>query len=110
MQTHLIEFKSDDSLRSQVGLNKLTFCMMVLNDIKQTYSSATFIHSIFLEAIEQLHARHGTTVASSSIDDNLAAQEEQMRPAVLLPIEDYSFLYDPFWETSMPFPMEATQL
>jgi hypothetical protein len=84
--------------------------MMVLNDIKQTYSSATFIHSIFLEAIEQLRARHGAAVAPSSYGDDIAAQEEPPRPLVPLPIEDFSFLYDPFWETSIPFPMETTQL
>jgi hypothetical protein len=46
MQTRLMEYKSDP-LQSQVGLNKLNLCMMVLNEAKKTFSSATFIHSFF---------------------------------------------------------------
>ncbi|KAF8860962.1 hypothetical protein BDZ45DRAFT_672226 [Acephala macrosclerotiorum] len=95
MQTHLMEFKSSDSLRSQVGLNKLNFCMMVLKKIKQTFSSATFIHNIFLNAIERLHSRHSATArAPTSLDDTSPAQDSQLL------CEDYSFLNDPFWGTS----------
>jgi hypothetical protein len=69
MNTHLLETKSYDVLTSQIGLNKLNLCMMVLSNIQATYSSATFIRGLFLEAIETLNARR--TVEASSIYDDI---------------------------------------
>ncbi|KAK6076369.1 cutinase transcription factor 1 beta [Seiridium cupressi] len=60
MNSHLLESKSSDPLIRQSSLNKLELFMMVLRKIQDVYSSATFIHGLFLQAIEKLTSPHYT--------------------------------------------------
>ncbi|KAH8193828.1 hypothetical protein TruAng_012005 [Truncatella angustata] len=54
MNSHLLESKSLDPLIRQSSLNKLDLFMIVLRKVQDIYSSATFIHGLFLQAIEKL--------------------------------------------------------
>jgi hypothetical protein len=99
-----MEFKSLDPLQSQVGLNKLNLCMMVLNEAKQTFSSASFIYSIFQGVIERIQNAH---TAGLSSHDRMLEFHEQQNP---LPIEDYMLFSDAFWDTPFQFPMDTTLL
>jgi hypothetical protein len=105
MQTHLMEFKSFDTLQSQAGLNKLNLCMMVMNEMRKTFSSAAFIYSIFRGAIERLQAAH--EAALSSYNDQVVGFHEQQNP---VPIEDYMLLSDAFWDSPFQFLSDASLL
>lgn len=54
MTGHLGEAKSSDPLQKQLSLNRLNIFMMVLRRIQDVYSSATFIHGLFSQAIEKM--------------------------------------------------------
>lgn len=56
MTGHLGEAKSSDPLQKQLSLNRLNIFMMVLRRIQDVYSSATFIHGLFSQAIEKMTA------------------------------------------------------
>ncbi|KAI1747776.1 hypothetical protein F4782DRAFT_398041 [Xylaria castorea] len=56
MNSHLLESKSSDPLIRQSSLNKLDLFMIVLRKIQNVYSSATFVHGLFLQAIERLNS------------------------------------------------------
>ncbi|KAI0479874.1 hypothetical protein F4859DRAFT_477602 [Xylaria cf. heliscus] len=58
MNSHLLESKSPDPLIRQSSLNKLDLFMIVLRRIQNLYSSATFVHGLFLQAIERLNSPH----------------------------------------------------
>jgi hypothetical protein len=60
MNSHLLESKSADPLIRQSSLNKLDLYMMVLKKIQDVYTSATFIHGLFLQAIEKLNSPNHT--------------------------------------------------
>ncbi|KAI3316847.1 hypothetical protein HD806DRAFT_527558 [Xylariaceae sp. AK1471] len=60
MNSHLLESKSSDPLIRQSSLNKLDLYMMVLKKIQDVYTSATFIHGLFLQAIEKLNSPNHT--------------------------------------------------
>ncbi|KAH6985272.1 C6 transcription factor [Ilyonectria destructans] len=61
MNSHLLESKSSDPLIRKSSLNKLNLFMMVLEKIGDVYSSAIFIHGLFLQAIEKLTSSHYTS-------------------------------------------------
>lgn len=56
MTGHLGQAKSSDPLQKQLSLNRLNIFMMVLRRIQDIYSSATFIHGLFSQAIEKITA------------------------------------------------------
>lgn len=56
MTGHLGEAKSSDPLQKQLSLNRLNIFMMVLRRIQDIYSSATFIHGLFSQAIDKMTA------------------------------------------------------
>ncbi|KAI1379222.1 hypothetical protein F4677DRAFT_361963 [Hypoxylon crocopeplum] len=58
MNSHLLESKSADPLIRQSSLNKLDLFMIVLRKVQDVYSSATFIHGLFLQAIAKLNSPH----------------------------------------------------
>ncbi|KAI1503158.1 hypothetical protein F5X99DRAFT_376070 [Biscogniauxia marginata] len=60
MISHLLESKSSDPLIRKSSLNKLDLFMIVLRKIQDVYSSATFIHGLFQQAIEKLNSPHYT--------------------------------------------------
>ncbi|KAI8946739.1 hypothetical protein F4801DRAFT_563370 [Xylaria longipes] len=62
MNSHLLESKSSDPLIRQSSLNKLDLFMIVLRKIQNVYSSATFVHGLFLQAIEKLNSPYYTGV------------------------------------------------
>ncbi|KAH8160564.1 hypothetical protein CIB48_g7671 [Xylaria polymorpha] len=65
MNSHLLESKSSDPLIRQSSLNKLDLFMIVLRKIQNVYSSATFVHGLFLQAIEKLNSPYYTGVEIS---------------------------------------------
>ncbi|CAJ2509285.1 Uu.00g143110.m01.CDS01 [Anthostomella pinea] len=76
MNSHLLESKSTDPLIRQSSLNKLDLFMMVLKKIQDVYSSATFIHGLFLQAIEKLNSPQysaASTPQRFSLAENSAA-------------------------------------
>ncbi|KAI1820375.1 hypothetical protein F4861DRAFT_545743 [Xylaria intraflava] len=60
MNSHLLESKSPDPLIRQSSLNKLDLFMIVLRKIQNVYPSATFVHGLFLQAIEKLNPPYYT--------------------------------------------------
>lgn len=54
MNSHLLDSTSKDSIIRQSSLHKLELFMIVLKEIQDIYSSATFIHGLFSQAIDKL--------------------------------------------------------
>lgn len=79
--------------------------MMVLNEARKTFSSATFIYSMFRGAIERIQAVH--EAALSAHNDKMLSFHDQETP---LPIEDYMLLSDAFWDAPFLFQMDSTLL
>lgn len=69
MHVHLLNCKSTDALSRRLSLNKLELCMMVMEDLEETYTSASVYRGVFLEAIRQLYPNYSgspTGVASTA--------------------------------------------
>ncbi|KAL2842531.1 hypothetical protein BJY01DRAFT_249017 [Aspergillus pseudoustus] len=68
MQTNLLNFKSGDSLSKRLRLNKLTMCMLVMEELQKTYTVASIYRGIFAKAIQQLFPEYteGTLLGHSS--------------------------------------------
>ncbi|KAL3476574.1 fungal-specific transcription factor domain-containing protein [Aspergillus californicus] len=54
MQTNLLNCKSGDSISKRLRLNKLTMCMLVMEELQKTYTVASIYCWIFAKAIHQL--------------------------------------------------------
>ena len=79
--------------------------MMVVNEARKIFSSATFIYSIFRGAIERIQAVHEAAI--SAHNDKMGSFHDQETPP---PIEDYMLLNDAFWDVLFVFQMDPTLL
>lgn len=81
MQIHLFDCKSMHSLRSGLGNNKLSLCMLVLSQLRKTYWSASVIHRLFERAQIMLrkHKSGASSLAEKLVDsdDPLAYSNNQ---------------------------------
>ncbi|KAG8411859.1 hypothetical protein J3458_015155 [Metarhizium acridum] len=60
MHIHFLNCKSTDALTRRLSLNKLELCMMVMEELEETYASASIYGGVFLEAIRQLYPNYST--------------------------------------------------
>lgn len=65
MQIHLLDCKSTNSLISSLGSNKLQLCMIVLENLRQTYWSANVMYRLFQGAHSVLKQSAPATRRSS---------------------------------------------
>lgn len=63
MHTHLMNCKSADPLSRRLGLNKLNMCMMVLQELQETYTVASIYRGVFSKAIKQLCPEYASSVS-----------------------------------------------
>ena len=54
MQVYLFESKSSSSLVSRAALHQFDFCMMIAEELRQTYWSADFLFTLFSHARRKL--------------------------------------------------------
>ncbi|KAI9037575.1 Zn(II)2Cys6 transcription factor [Aspergillus affinis] len=68
MQTNLLNCRSGDSLSKRLRLNKLTMCMLVMEELQKTYTVASIYRGIFAKAIQQLFPEYteGTLLGHSA--------------------------------------------
>ncbi|KAL7941839.1 fungal-specific transcription factor domain-containing protein [Trichoderma barbatum] len=66
MHVHLLNCKSTDALSRRLSLNKLELCMMVMEELEETYTSASVYRGVFLEAIRQLYPNYSVSTAGST--------------------------------------------
>ncbi|KAK4082753.1 transcriptional regulator family: Fungal Specific TF [Trichoderma aggressivum f. europaeum] len=66
MHVHLLNCKSTDALSRRLSLNKLELCMMVMEDLEETYTSASVYRGVFLEAIRQLYPNYSGSPAGAA--------------------------------------------
>lgn len=71
MHIHLLNCKSADALTRRVGFNRLELCMMVMEELQETYAAAALYRGVFLGAINQLlpHLSVGPTLQNSDVSD-----------------------------------------
>lgn len=78
MTGHLGEAKSSDPLQKQLSLNRLNIFMMVLRRIQDVYSSATFIHGLFSQAIEKMTAPQDYYPGQIQANDSMVKSNGQL--------------------------------
>ncbi|KAJ4863563.1 fungal specific transcription factor domain-containing protein [Trichoderma breve] len=66
MHVHLLNCKSTDALSRRLSLNKLELCMMVMEDLEETYTSASVYRGVFMEAIRQLYPNYSGSPAGAA--------------------------------------------
>ncbi|KAM0806559.1 putative Fungal-specific transcription factor domain-containing protein [Seiridium cardinale] len=102
MNSHLLESKSSDPLIRQSSFNKLGLFMMVLRKLQDIYSSATFIHGLFLQAIEKLKSPHYTGETSPQ---HFSPRHNPTASSTTLANSEgggNQILMDTFWQTDDP--------
>ncbi|GAD98048.1 C6 transcription factor, putative [Paecilomyces variotii No. 5] len=67
MHIHLMNCKSTDPLSRRLGLNKLNMCMMVLQELQETYSVASIYRGVFSKAIKQLCPEYASGMPEDDI-------------------------------------------
>ena len=67
MHTHLMNCKSTDPLSQRLGLNKLNMCMMVLQELQETYVVASIYRGVFSKAIKQLCPEYASSIPEDVI-------------------------------------------
>ncbi|KAL6691455.1 fungal-specific transcription factor domain-containing protein [Trichoderma pleuroticola] len=67
MHVHLLNCKSTDALSRRLSLNKLELCMMVMEELEETYTSASVYRGVFLEAIRQLYPNYSVGPAGAAL-------------------------------------------
>ncbi|KAI0436974.1 hypothetical protein F4803DRAFT_556456 [Xylaria telfairii] len=111
MNSHLLESKSSDPLIRQSSLNKLDLFMIVLRKIQNVYSSATFVHGLFLQAIEKLNSPYYTGV---EIPTSFSPRQNSTPPRLdQLPMEIFWQLDDrisEFWDPLPSFSGTGTDI
>ncbi|KAL2828388.1 C6 transcription factor [Aspergillus cavernicola] len=81
IQTNLLNCKSADALSKRLRLNKLTMCMLVMEELQKTYTVASIYRGIFAKAIQQLfpeytestllgHSTPVTTNTTTTVNDS----------------------------------------
>lgn len=51
---HLLNCKGGDPLARQLGLNKLEFCLAILEQLQRTFTSASLYRGLFSEAVRHI--------------------------------------------------------
>ncbi|RHZ62482.1 fungal specific transcription factor domain-containing protein [Aspergillus thermomutatus] len=68
MHIHLLNCKAGDDLLRRLSLNKLDFCMLVMQEMQETYTCASVYRGIFLEAIRQLFPSYSVDAAETDVE------------------------------------------
>ncbi|CAG8296202.1 unnamed protein product [Penicillium nalgiovense] len=109
MHIHLLNCKSADALTRRVGFNKLELCMMVMEELQETYAAAAVYRGVFLGAINELHPHLfvGSTLQNSNVADPSTSRVESPEASAMLPtvsddvlnalLDETSFL--DFWDS-----------
>lgn len=66
MQTHLLFYKSADSIAKRLRLHKLEMCMLIMEELGKTYTVASIYRGIFLQAMHHICSPYQTGVAGST--------------------------------------------
>ncbi|KAJ5175308.1 uncharacterized protein N7482_001185, partial [Penicillium canariense] len=66
MQTHLLFYKSADSLTKRLRLHKLEMCMLIMEELGKTYTVASIYRGISLKAMQQICAPYQSGTAASN--------------------------------------------
>ncbi|KAE8337115.1 hypothetical protein BDV24DRAFT_140595 [Aspergillus arachidicola] len=66
MQTHLLFYKSADSIAKRLRLHKLEMCMLIMEELGKTYTIASIYRGIFLKAMHHICSAHQTGAAGSA--------------------------------------------
>ncbi|EHK21555.1 uncharacterized protein TRIVIDRAFT_192042 [Trichoderma virens Gv29-8] len=65
MQTHLLFYKSPDSLTKRLRLHKLEMCMLIMEELQKIYNVASIYRGIFFKAMQQICPSYRTGMSSS---------------------------------------------
>ncbi|KAJ5871102.1 uncharacterized protein N7529_003455 [Penicillium soppii] len=65
MQTHLLFYRSADSLTKRLRLHKLEMCMLIMEELQKVYTVASIYRGIFRKAMEQICPFYQATTAIS---------------------------------------------
>ncbi|KAJ5168039.1 uncharacterized protein N7482_003633 [Penicillium canariense] len=87
MHIHLLNCKSADALTRRVGFNKLELCMMVMEELQDTYAAAAVYRGVFLGAINELHPHLfiGSTFQNPDVSDASNPRVESSEAAAVPP-------------------------
>ncbi|KAJ5158132.1 uncharacterized protein N7500_007783 [Penicillium coprophilum] len=109
MHIHLRNCNSTDALMRRVGFNNLELCMMVMEELQDTYAAAALYRGVFLGAINKICPQLlvGSTMRNSNLSDPSTAHLETPEESAILPpvsddalntlLDDTSFL--DFWDS-----------
>lgn len=119
MHVHLLNCKSADALSRRLSLNKLELCMMVMEELEETYTSASVYRGVFLEAIRQLYPNYSTSTAigeSNATDFSLPRSNPSDDSMILPMVNDdiLAALFDEascfnFWESFSDIQLEPLE-
>lgn len=97
MQIHLFNSTSISPLTRRLGMNKLEFCCVILEELQSVFDSAAVFRGIFLEAARRIAGRTTTANGDQHTDDHAhvrAPQAGAEHDAVLVPKNDGFNMYD----------------
>jgi hypothetical protein len=114
MHIHLLGCKSNDPLTRRVNFNKLELCMMVMEELQDTYAAAALYRGVFLVAVNKLrpHLLVDSTLRNPDVCYPSTSRVEPPEASAILPtisedalsalLDDTSFLdiWDSFNATS----------
>lgn len=66
MQTHLLFYKSANSIAKRLRLHKLEMCMLIMEELGKTYTIASIYRGIFLKAMHHICYPHQTGATAST--------------------------------------------
>lgn len=93
----------------RVGFNNLELCMMVMEELQDTYAAAALYRGVFLGAIKKIcpHLLVGSTMRNSNLSDPSTSHVETPEASAVIPplsddalntlLDDASFL--DFWDS-----------
>ncbi|KAM0713380.1 hypothetical protein Q7P37_010342 [Cladosporium fusiforme] len=97
MHIHLSNSASSSPLARRLGMNKLEFCCVILEELQSVFDSASVFRGIFLEAARRIASRATTANRVenlSSHSDVSAPQAGNTHDAVQVPNDDGFNMYD----------------